>query len=500
MSTDNKFSRRHLMQVSAAIAASSSLSPFELIFKSVLDGLVAKAYAQSLGVTARNYVFLQLPGAPPRWTWCPLTPFDDEGAIAKHATVGTRFINSSTIEYKTININGINMPWMWQFDVARAGGGTRPMRELMDDILFLRGVDCGNSSHDGARELQFLPAGARASLTALSADHNSNPIPHINMRTVGSAWKSQRTKSRTNLSLTNNAYRNLLDPFMVTTPDSFTNNKNKIDQAIKNSMQSLYEASSTQHPGFDPIISSQKDALELMRRTYNNLDTEFNNTVAKYRDIINRSRVGDSNLPYLTDSRAGTFRTSYNSKGFSNLDKYFAVIEYLLVNGYSSSVAVGLRGLENFDEHTVPGTNSLFVNTMLNRVVAACILELKTVLSSKGLWGETLINYSGEFGRYPNPDGQPGTQHRSKSGTISLISGALKGREVVGNTLRSSAHGDRADNTDKAGNNIGALGMGHLSNTIASLLRTEPAVTAVSSLVKEVNGQFESILPPGRLK
>ncbi len=500
MNNDKKLSRRQLMEASVAMAGVTYLSPLELMVSSILDGLVAKAHAQTLGIQARNYVFMQLPGGPPRWTWCPFTPFDDYRNLATNINVGTRYISTSQIQYITKNINGINMPWLWQYDVAKAGGGERPMSELMDDTLFMRGVDCGNPAHTGAQALQFLPQGASSTFTAFSADQNPNPIAHIDMGTSRSIWKSSNNKTRVNLPTNSSMLKSLLSPFIGISSSNFQANKNKIDQAIKSSMASLSESTASDHPGASAIISSQKDATDLMRRSFNDLDKEFSDRVNKYEDLVRRSKDTFSNLPGITDANAGGMRDAYKNSQFRNLSRYFAVTEYVLVNGYSSSLSFRVRGITPFDEHDLDPLKSLMGNSMLNRVLAACILELKDTLAAKGIWDETLINLSGEFGRYSRSNGEKGSHHAPQGGTISLIGGALKGREVIGNIKASRAWGEKAPNTDKEGKSFGHLGQGHLANTISTILRTPHLFTAVPSLVKEVNGKFESILPGGRLK
>ena len=139
---DKKLTRRDLLKVSTATTTALAANPMRSLVGSML--LTATKQALSSDSNIDNelcYILYQLPGAPIRTTWLPLNPFGPDSDVITNMNIGTCFEAAESeytaITYKTVEINGINMPWVWQFYVPTSDGGSRPMADLMDYMLML---------------------------------------------------------------------------------------------------------------------------------------------------------------------------------------------------------------------------------------------------------------------------------------------------------------------------------------------------------------------------
>lgn len=519
--------RRSIIKLSAlGVASATFQGPVQYLIQSVLNGMINDAVAKDQGLNPRSHLFIQLPGAPPRWTWDPLVPYESISNMNSNVQVGTSFINGGkSIAYKTININGVNMPWLWQFDVASSGGGMRPISELMNDLLIMRGVNAGNAAHSAARQLQVQPSGMPTSLMALNADIGTTPIPHINMNTYDINYYSKSGLGATTLRVGSNdqPLSTLLSPFQNRLSGDLMSKRNSIDKELKQVMNSLGDIAIQRNPGAKEIILSQKDAEELIRRGFNDMAKIYKDLQSKYKDIVLRSKTRNYKMAGINDAPVyGLYYGSKNEDLRSRCEnnkmemiEQFAVSEYVLKNKLSSSIAFGARGImaqdNGFDEHTFDPLTSVYFNTLFNRCLGACVLELKDQLTSKNLWKETVVNISGEFGRRPSHQpGQKfhnfGSDHCPEAGSITLISGCLKGPEIIGNILKETSTvsdyihsrgtcGYQASN----GGEFGLLTSAHYANTIATILRVPKPLTAGKSLVKEENGSVSSIMPKAKI-
>lgn len=508
MSDSKKTTRRDMIKISTVLAGGACFhSPLEVLLGAIYDGMIAKAHGATTGVSARNYVFIQLPGAPPRWTWDPLTPFESDKNILKNSYLGTRFTGSGSyngVEYKSVPIKGVNMPWMWQFNIPKYNknnaNATRPMSELMDDMLIMRGLNCGNPAHSPARNLQFVPSGMPYSLNSLSADQNDNPLPYVEMWTIDGVYASQKKKARAKVFPGNNMLQVLIAAFKSSESNSFKNNKAKIDAALAKSTQNFTKFSEELHPGSAIINNAHQSALALLKKDFSKIEADWARLKAKYDHLVTKSCDKNVQLSRLTDNPLGS--NIRQQVKLDDLANHFAMTEYILVNGYSSSIAFGVKRNTKFDEHDLGFLDSLYVNTILNRALAACVLGLKDTLKSTphknggNLFNETLIQISAEFGRKPKED-KTGSDHSPEAGSATLISGAIKGREVIGDIKYGSKKSVKYPGT--YGETANGLTIGHLANTVADILRAPRPITAVPSLVVENSGVFEATLPPGKI-
>jgi hypothetical protein len=517
-----KYSRRNALSLfgQGGITGILSQHPVKLLFTALLNGHISKANALVEPQASRNLLSIRLLGAPPRWTWDALHPHDPFSTVVPNAQVGTRFVSSggryTDVEYASVNLNGINMPWMWQFDLPKAGGGTRPMRELMDSMLLISGTNGNNPAHTGARVLQDYPLGINYSISSLAADNSNSPIPYINMNSATNGFNSALGLSPVNLPVTGaNLLQTLLDPFLINPSATFGADQNALDAMLKTTFANLNIIAKNNHEKSETIIKSQNSAESLIRSGFNDIATFYPSTRNKYQNLIALAadplNVALSGLSMQPIGATGDLRTDIqNVRQIGRLAQQFAVVEYVLCNNLSSSMTIAPNSFSGFtfDEHTVEKVRSLAGCTFYNRAIAACLLELIDQLKISGIFNNTIINISGEFGRNPKNDGT-GSDHAPTSSSNTFFGGALAGNQFIGNTMKNSPQQNYLGSWGYSGENVGLsnnpsvpvgyLNLGHLAASIATMLNTPSPVTTSSSLLEENAGIISSLLPETKL-
>lgn len=533
---DSRFdnSRREFIQGSALSAL--GLTNMGLLAEAVFQGIFHKAYAQENGIINKNYIFIGQAGAPPRWAFdLPLTPDGQKGKFIACPQVGTRYEGGTRyteVVHDTYQVNGLHMPWMWRFDIPTAGGGMVPLSRLMEGMLIMRGIDTNNPAHVAAQGLHYRPQGIPISLTALTADRSDAPIAGVSMSSSRYVFKSNKGLSPTQLANTNNMIQTLMQPFIESNPTGYKNDQAKVEAALASSLDSLNKIAEDSSPQNVMIKKNMENALDLFSKNYGSLDTVYNNLYNKYRSLARRAMDPNRTLVGINDKPIGTtgardrryrygdddgtvtnadLRTMITTN--TNLDRTaqrFAVTEFILLNGLSSSIAFnhdGLRGLgtqgqrnsQFYDEHRAGCMPSLLVNVYNSLGFYACLYELISQLKANRLFEDTLIDFCGEFGRNPQNQGS-GADHSAEANSNMIISGAIGGNgHVIGN-IRANA-GGRNGTWGYGANNpgFGLLNLGHFTSTVANVFGIPSPVTAVPSLLKLEGGKLVPKLPTGTI-
>lgn len=526
MTKPKKMNRRDLLKsIGVTVTAAPNFSMSNL-FATLLSGIVANANsyaAESSGSSPRNFVMFQMRGAPSRWTWTPLCPFDAPGTMISNRNVITKFIANDSSEYDsgeyaTVEINGVNMPWVWQFDVPTSDGGSRPMSDLMEHMMLFQGVNVVNPDHSGAQANQFRPSGISNTVTSLTGDVSDLPVPFVGMRTSPNPYTSAKQKAGVNsLNRSGNWLENLLSPFIVDSSSGFDSDLESLDSQIDSVFNSIDNLLLNMDSSYANTISSDKSALTMIKRDFGDLSSEFYNRRNKYRELLRRATcpipddeddvtlvTGVNDNPVMidgTDIRT-TLQTKQGSYYISNMAEQFSIIEYCLVNGITTCLAGGLLSFSGFmfDEHSVNHLSACLTNSLWNRGFAACLLELIDILKEQGLWNNTLIQFGPEFGRKPKGSYE-GSDHAPTATDVTYLGGHLKGNEFVGSTLINSGSSYYPGTWGVGANNetYGNIGLGHMTATLAALLNVSSPVTSASSLVTEEEGEFKALLGKTRL-
>lgn len=471
----------------------------------------------------KNFLMFQLFGAPSRWTWVPLAPYESTSNMVSNPNVITKLIDTSgnyeSGEYKTININGVNMPWIWQFDLPTSDGGSRPMSDLMDDMMIFQGVNVGNPAHSGASELQFFPSGINHSLTSLNGDVTNFPIPFVGMRTSPNRpYVSKVNKTGVDsLSMSGNLLDNLLSPFNINVSTSFKDQLSLVQNNKKTEIGLFNTTSLETNKKLQKTIDSDKSASSILQKNIASMSSQFSALKNKYIDLLKRACApmpisGDSvtNLVGINDKPVmvngvdirETLKTKQGTSIINRLADEFAVIEFCFVNKLTSSIAVGLASFSGFtfDEHTVNCVSACYTNSLWNRGFAACLLELSDVLKQHNMWDDTIIQVNGEFGRTPKNTGT-GSDH-ALDVEFTYFGGSLDGNTFSGNTLRESTRTNYLGTWGEGATNEGhgRITIAHMAATLASFLNVESPITSASTLVeKNSNGIYTSKLNKTKL-
>jgi hypothetical protein len=472
----------------------------------------------------RRYINIQQGGAPPRWLFDHMLNAygTKDTLILDRNQFGTRYVGDGKryldVEYRTVLINGVQVPWLWSQGVPKVGGASRPMSELLSSSCFIQGINTGNAGHLGSLALHFRPAGATRSLGALSADYSNTSIPAVNLMASEFVFSSLMGKSAVAVGPGGNLLQKLLNSFLSKPSEGFRAMKanGEVKLALESARAAMDSHLMSEHLSSTVLIESQKNAEDLINGSFGDLQSVWPALVDKYQTLVQRSISaeikGINDLPigsttitsraldYQIDGQVVKFDdlrdlTKSTTLNVQRLAEQFALAEFVLLNNLSYSITMApgsLIGMKkedgknsavnhNTDEHYTGKMPSLLINSLTQMATVACMLELIDQLKAKNLWEETVIDMGGEFNRSARMDGS-GSDHGSAGKSLALYSGAFKGSVVVGNVHAHTgvfAWGPGAINAT-----LGRpIQMNDMAATIAYLLRTPSPISSAASLI-----------------
>lgn len=558
--------REALALMGAAGAAPIAMnSAMDVIIGSMVDGLFRKAQAQTTTTPPRNLVHLDLGGGAPRYYWdLPLAdPYQAGQTYAPNPMVKTNFKNiggtsydAQQMEYQVVPVTRagvtLHMPYLWSLTIPTANNGPWILpHDLLTNMLIVRGVNLKVDGHSLNGRRQLRPLNSRPSIDGMVVDGVSTPIPAVSFN-GHTGFRSGKGIGRASDYATSNGLNNIMSPFNrskdPTTGSAYMSRRMALDAAISRSLAGLRAYADSANPGAGSLFDVRNTAEAFMRKGYVNIAGYFPGAEAKYQALIDRIAqspmigINDKAIPSSTLTPAGGIHPGspqasvhegyavmsdyskmiqYNVGGLrsslgrsqNGLAAKFAAAEYMLVNGYSSSVSLGDEGPTELnignlmdrdvptlltskpsyqvkhDQHFVGSVVALIATSFYFRCLSACLYEFIQTLKAAGLFDETVIQFGGEFGRDPNgTDG--GSQHGWMSTSNSFFSGAIKQPLVVGNTV-AQVGGKTPGSWGKAaptvvGSSVAQeLTLGHLTSTAAELLRVSPIMTNNETVVKE---------------
>jgi hypothetical protein len=532
----HKISRRSTLALLGATATTSfARNPLDMLFGGIAEGLIQRAEAQTTGLNPRKYIYIQQPGAPGHWFWdLFLTPYSADGFLANPMVIN-RYVATNGVythgQYATVLRKGINVPYIWQFPVPHSNGGTRPMDDLLTNMLQIRGINTANDAHEGAQQMNFRPLGALQSIPALSADAGSAPLSAINVRTDRYTFQSKAGISPVFLANggSTNIIQRLMDPFANNASSAFKTRKDAVNTSIQKAVTALETYAKSEHPGAENINRSRRQAEELMRGSFGDLSTVYSGLFNKYDTLIKRSlRYGYDSTMRLTginDLPIGTsggrdlnyqfgdgeligdadLRTMFSTSSYIwNMAENFALAEFAVLNNLTDSLAFRIDSIDrlsingstrghHYDGHFFGSMPSLVIQSIHSIAFAACLLEFFDQLKLKGMFNDTVVHIGGEFGRNPKTNGA-GSDHASGAQSVALYSGAVTGPMVLGNCRHGSTSGSYVGSWG-LGAGITAFGnqvldLGHLASTIAVMLRVPSPISARPPIVAEQSGRI----------
>lgn len=554
--------RRDLMKMMGGAALIST--PLQMIISGLVDGLVQKAYAEyyNPALPVRNFILLYFGGGIIRWRWDqPLTPFTADSTVIKpsndrdHVVINKIGPNGIPIYASTPITRGgvtVNMPHLWSCTIPTTMGGEVPMGDLLTNMAMIRGIDVLFGGHVDAQRVHTRPSAAAHSLDGAVADRSSKPVPAA-AGTHSSNFRSLKGNGVVDFDqYSSDPIGQVLLGFDRSRDNllsTYNNRRLAMDVAVNSALSKLGALAKSNMEGSEALYTIRNQAEPLIRSGIGDVAAEFATLKNKYQDLIDRCNPANpaaSLIPGVTDTAllpanatalvdgkkvqiiaSGTGleeltsdirsmfqhpnanNALYNRSAKTNLDRMasgFAVAEYLIRTGKSSSVTASMGYVTNayyktasgvitngewgFDEHSAGAWTSMMMLSFVYKSLSACLYELIRVLKSTNLPGtsnnlfdETVINIASDFNRSPDYVGFTG--HAPEASSTSIFSGVIKQPYVVGNTLLNGGMTRGVAATTFVDNANTIMGIGHSSSTIANLLRVDPPLANNQPLIKE---------------
>ena len=479
-----------------------------------------------MGVTARRYLGIQQAGAPSRWTFdLFLNPYG-QSDFTPSPGIANRYQSTDgkvydDVSYELYDHKGLKLPFLWQFPLPHSNGGERSMTELLDAAIFMQGINTGNPGHPGSQTLHFRANGALTSLPALAADYQEKPISAIQLGVARYEFASLNGKSAVSVGFGGKVLEKVLNPFNSRLNGSLKDYRESLKDSLSKVRELLDSKALESHPQLQGVIRDKEEAEKLIERGFDGLSDRWVELYDKYNNLIQRSIDQSNILKGLNDLPIGVPVDQRNERYYKNnrlvetpdirnlfsadtfsptMVESFAMAEYLLTEGLSSCVNVAVRPFTtgaamNFDEHFSGTMITTLINSMYNRALASCLLELIDRLKASDIFKGTMIEMSGEFNRSAKINGF-GSDHGYHGKSVAIYSGDIEGPHFVGN-LKSDTR-KQYKGYWGMGAEVPELGeslnINHWAASSAMMLGVPSPVTSASSVIGNSGGVLKPLI------
>lgn len=515
---------------SAGVAA---MSPLQLTAVTFMQGLMRDAFAQTSGIS-RNYILLMIDqGIMKSLFDLPLRPNGNDQYVHNPMSL-TKLVNPSDPnnfgKYEHTKIGNYYLPYLWSGTVPHSSGAQRPIAELAENAMMIRGVDTGSNSHGASKNAQNRPSQAKGSLTGLNADNSNKPFPSIHN---GSSWNYYSEKGVTSIPYSD--LNQLIKPFTgLNSPITFGDPKASKDMA-NNMMSIIKDLKRNQSLKSRSYFDDSENAKKLFLTSFGDLTAIYNQLHDKYEDLVKRSlrehnltgfdkepiiskdmphfRIGTNTVIQpdtdlrdtivyneVTQGQEQRSVPGHKDSTITGLARGFAVAEYMLLNNLASSITInGSQQISNtyqrrlkdgsvsttetnephgLDAHFVGAIPTMFFHGKYQKAVAACMLEFFDKLKAGGVYDNTVLNLCTDFHRCGIEQAY-GSDHGNIGSALSLFGGLINGLQVGGNILVNGTGGRGSSNRYLGswgqGANIQMVGgrplvVGNAASTLASIL------------------------------
>ena len=490
----------------AGMNAAAPALPVASLFEAIYCHLVNKAQAavsKELEDT-RNYINVMAAGAPCRYA------FDHWMATGGEAIEANQMVATSLSEsggnyvqaiYKNdcVAANGLRVPDFFNHSV-NLSSGTRPLKDLLNNMMVIRGYGTGSDGHLGNLILQTYPLSGAASLDGAVADNSGLPFSAVTFPPRGVVFASKRGKG---ISPVGGAQpmHTLMQAFSDLNNPKGRDLVKRHEQLISSFRSRLRTLAQQRTPASTALSADVDNAQKLMKSGLAELDAFWAPAVARYKAAIDGAVRGS--IPGVTDKPSVFTRANVpNIKQFGVAIYYYAaasttelylpvegtdlrtalataslkyywaeglaLTEFLIMKGWCKSIDLLLPQLDDLQLATQTYTDSIYTNlkgshsgacaayhdmhgsgalsmvmitTALFRGFAAGILELagrlKQIKSgSTDAWQNTVVHLTSDFGRAARADGG-GSDHGFNQMVTSVYSGAINGPICIGNIKKS---------------------------------------------------------------
>jgi hypothetical protein len=574
-------SRRDFLKdsVMASLAAGvTSTQASRLIFSAALANFLTGTPAEASTPTGDNvFVNFFCSGGLIRWVFdCPLSPSTSDVIPSAQINpyIGTQITAGSLAPvYGTVThslFNGIQMPSLWGGQIPVFGGGSTAIANLAPNLLMIRGINELFDSHEIQTKNQVL-LGTPWSITGLVADAATTPIPACS---YGSPLAFASKKGLVNLNIARDWSEPLKSALSAFDSGSLwvENSSAALSNAIDGLLNAMKGASSSNHQRLPLAYEQRTKAKQLILTQFGDLQAEFTSRRNVYQSLLESALrnsafaspgLDNVAVPGLTTPGSGSidFQNPNSSTSRSLLSRRlglekamiysganfnaasvwasatvrfmaegFAIAEFMLTKGISSSVNVDLGGISGLtidnaynyytssfqtltnygfgatgmDMHDTGSVIATIAVTKWYRAYLACMNQLITVLKNTpvpgggNLFQKCVIANTSEFNRSPRSL-EDGCDHGWAGQSYSLFSGMISSCQVLGN-VRPSPNSFYPGIWGYAGsvleNNNRELQLGNVASTLATLLNIPSPAPNDSTLVSKANGVVSGFTVP----
>ncbi|HWU43328.1 MAG TPA: hypothetical protein VN132_07820, partial [Bdellovibrio sp.] len=313
-SNSRKLSRRNFLGNAFTLGAGTFLfDPVRALTEGIVDGLISQAQAESTGTQAgRNYVNIQLPGAPIRYQfdqWLRTSVNDPALKMMSSGLQNPMTCNSFDISpsglvtpiYRTTTYRGMILPYMWSQTVFNSKGQVRPLTDLLNNMLVVRGFGSGLDGHQFNILIQQQPIGGVATINAVTTENSNTTFDAIQWpgRGDNGVFVSGKGKSQSKLAGTK-PLSTLMEGFAAPTNKGVVNLKTKYADAMQLAQDRLKTYARSSNAGAAQLGQNLSNATDMIKKGVANLDGYWADAVARYKAAIEPS-VQAINLPSLSD-------------------------------------------------------------------------------------------------------------------------------------------------------------------------------------------------------
>jgi hypothetical protein len=551
MSEDNNFSRRKFVAGGSSLAAAALIpTPVERLLNTLTRGFIRRAYAEETGNgEARNYLNILIPGGPLRYGfdhWLRIR--DSDPVLSFNPMVSNSMISGGGkvvgVANQFFRYNNVLTPFMFGQNVFNGKGTQRPLANLLDNMLVIRGFASGFDGHPFNATLQQAPVGGVPSIAGLAADSSTKTFEAVQWPDRGQWGTFASSKGKALNKIGGSPLKALMEGFGAPAAGlgAGRNLKERNREAFDLAQSRLNAFIKTDFTGASSLSKNFSNAVSLMKKGTGNIDAYWNPAVARYKSVIENSMrqmglVGVNDVALVSDQSAlwkmflADGSTITSSPDFDmrqtmasaaappSLAEGLALAEYVFKEQLVSSLEIqvgsptGLlvQGLGmpgpiytsiTTDMHETGAIPATLIMNAYYRGLAAGMLELidqlkATNIKGKNLWSETVIQVLSEFERAARSDGS-GSDHGYNQLITSVYSGAIQnGPYIVGNISRGGLGGAYEGTQGLAAaiegyNQNGRPSPAMAASTVAAILRVakNPFENIAAPLVEIKNGQL----------
>ena len=301
-----------------ALASTGAMAAFgdhmKPIVSGIIDNFIATSHAQGKPSPRAFVTFLIRGGIPHQLFTAPLVPLakDDSKFIPAPQTfnyiesvsrTGDGGLPKYTTSYRSIPISfggrTLQFPYIFANQVPKAGGGTRPLKDLAEHMVSLRGLKYISASHNEAIDYYF-PVRGGATITGASADSSDAYFPYLS--TGPDHYRSVNGTAKTGVVRGDRSVETLLTPFAAPRNSKFNYRAvSSVDNAITDALTLLANSSGSGLTQSKAVDENRKKAESLLRAGLGDLEAEYQGYLTKYRDLVKRVEDDKNGLVGLTD-------------------------------------------------------------------------------------------------------------------------------------------------------------------------------------------------------